>query len=249
MMDKRRLKIATTTAAILLMTSALPGAAAEFDPDAERVLRSMSTYLAGAKAFAVSSETALEVVTHEGEKLQLMTPVTATVRRPDRLVITRDGDATDQRFYYDGETLTLQNPKENVYATIPAPATIDGALEFARNELDIFAPAGDLIGTDAYAALTEDAVESRHLGMTNVGGHRCHHLAFRGREVDFQVWVEDGDRPLPWRFVITSKLIAGAPQFTMQMTSWGMKPKVTDASFEFSPPKDATSVPFVRVDY
>jgi len=223
------------------------GAAPAFDPDSQRILKSMSDFIAATQAFTVRTESSLEVVTQNGEKLQFLTPVSASVRRPDRLFSKRDGDLVDQRFYYDGKSLTLFNPAQNVFATVPAPPTLDAAIDYAREELDIVAPAGDLIGTKAYAALTEDMYESRYLGMSTVAGIRCHHLAFRGNEVDFQIWVEEGKRPLPWRFVITSKKVAGAPQFTTQIVAWDLKPRLRDKDFEFAAPKGATGIDFVRV--
>jgi hypothetical protein len=222
------------------------GAAPAFDPDSQRILQGMSDFIAATPAFTVRTESSLEVVTRNGEKLQFLTPVSASVRRPDRLFSTREGDLVDQRFYYDGKSLTLFNPAQNVYATVPAPPTLDAAIDYARVELDIVAPAGDLIGTNAYAALTEDMYESRYLGMSTVAGQRCHHLAFRGNEVDFQIWVEDGKRPLPWRFVITSKKVAGAPQFATQIVAWDLKPRLRDKDFEFTAPKGAMGIDFVR---
>jgi hypothetical protein len=218
-----------------------------FDSDSQRILKGMSDFIAATPAFTVRTESSLEVVTRDGEKLQFLTPVSASVRRPDRLYSKRDGDLVDQRFYYDGKSLTLFNPAQNVYATVPAPPTLDAAIDYAREELDIVAPAGDLIGTNAYAALTEDMYESRYLGLSTVAGQRCHHLAFRGNEVDFQIWIEDGARPLPWRFVITSKKVAGAPQFATQIVAWDLKPRLRDRDFQFTAPKGATGIDFVRV--
>jgi hypothetical protein len=233
--------------ALAIGSSMMPAAAAPaFDPDSDRILRAMSDFIAATPAFTVRTESSLEVVTRDGEKLQFLTPVSASVRRPDRLFSKRDGDLVDQRFYYDGKSLTLFNPAQNVFATVPAPPTLDAAMEYARKELDIVAPAGDLIGTDAYAALTEDMFESRYLGLSTVAGQRCHHLAFRGNEVDFQIWVEEGQRPLPWRFVITSKKVAGAPQFATQIVAWDLKPRLRDKDFEFKAPEGATGIEFVR---
>ncbi len=223
------------------------GAAPAFDPDSVRILKGMSDFVAGTQAFSVRTETSLEVVTMNGEKLQFLTPVAASVRRPDRLLAKRDGDLVDQRFYYDGKTLTLFNPDAKVFATVPAPPDLDAALDYAREELDIVAPAGDLINTNAYARLTEDMFESRYIGTSMVAGQLCHHLAFRGNEVDFQIWIADGKQPLPWRYVITSKKITGAPQFVTQVVSWDLNPRLKDKDFEFKAPEGAVGVDFVRV--
>ena len=245
MMTRSGFIVAVTTAFALYAHSAT--AAPAFDADSQRILKAMSEFIAGTQAFSVRTETSLEVVTMNGEKLQFLTPASASVRRPDRMLAKRDGDLVDQRFYYDGKTLTLFNPGAKAFATVPAPADLDAALDYARDELDIVAPAGDLIHTNAYARLTEDMFESRYIGTSMVAGRLCHHLAFRGNEVDFQIWIADGKQPLPWRYVITSKKIAGAPQFATQVVSWDLKPRLKDKDFEFKAPEGAVSVDFVRV--
>ena len=66
---------------------------------------------------------------------------------------------------------------------------------------------------------------------------KCTHLAFRGSEVDWQIWIEDGDKPLPRKFILTSKTVAGEPEFTVLIRSWDMAPKLTNSEFSFTPPK------------
>ena len=70
-----------------------------------------------------------------------------------------------------------------------------------------------MLYTDVYEGLMAEATQGRYVAMEDVGGVRTHHLAFRGREVDWQIWIEDGDRPLPRRYLITTKWMTGAPQF------------------------------------
>jgi hypothetical protein len=65
--------------------------------------------------------------------------------------------------------------------------------------------------------------------------------------VDWQIWIEDGDKPLPKKFVITTKLMTGAPQFTVSIKSWNLSPKLKEDMFTFVPPKDAQRIDFVRL--
>ncbi len=39
-----------------------------------------------------------------------------------------------------------------------------------------------------------------------MNGIECHHLAFRAEKVDWQVWVQAGDTPLPMKYLIISKM-------------------------------------------
>jgi hypothetical protein len=81
--------------------------------------------------------------------------------------------------------------------------------------------------------------------LSTVHGVKCHHLAFRGEEADWQIWIEAGDTPLPRKFVITSKWITAAPQFTTVMTKWDAASQLADDLFKFVPPKEAEKIDFL----
>jgi hypothetical protein len=221
--------------------------AAAVEPEADRLLRKMSEYLAGLERFSVQTESSLEVILRSGQKIQYESPTEALVQRPNKLYAVRKGDMVNQEFYYDGKTLTLYNPDQKYYATVPAPPTIDQAIDFARDSLDVYAPGGDLLYKDAYKVLMEDVVSGLYVGMSVVGGVKCHHLAFRGNEVDWQIWIEDGDKPLPKKFIITTKWMTGAPQFTVLIKDWDLSPKFSEDVFTFVPPKDAQRIDFIRL--
>src|SRR3990172_2697515 len=223
------------------------GDSAGIEPKADQILRKMSDYLAKLKQFRVQTENTLEVVLISGQKLQFDNPVDVTIKRPNKLRADRKGDVFNQEFYYDGKTLTLFSPGQNYYATVQAPPTLDETLDFATEALDLYAPGGDLIYSNAYNILTEDVISGSYIGLSVVSGVKCNHLAFSGNEVDWQIWIEDGDKPLPKKFVITTKWMTGAPQFTLLIKSWNLSPKLTESMFTFVPPKNAQKIDFVRL--
>ena len=81
-----------------------------------------------------------------------------------------------------------------------------------------------------------------------MGGVECHYLAFRTARFDLQLWVATGDEPLPMKYVITSKWITGAPQYSVQMSNWNLKPQIAAQQFEFSPPQGAKRIDELSVD-
>ena len=220
---------------------------AGMEPQAEKLLRRMSDYLAGRQQFTVKAESTLEVVLTSGQKLQFGSPATASVWRPNRLRADRKGDIVNQEFYYDGKTLTLYNPKENLYAATAAPPTLDETLDFAREKLDIIAPAAELLYKNAAEKMLKESSSGFVVGPSVVAGVKSTHLAFRGAEVDWQIWIEDGDKPLPRKFVLTSKKVSGEPQFTVLIRSWDLTPKLTDQMFTFVPPKGAKKIEFLQL--
>lgn len=217
-------------------------------PEALKLLKASTDFLADQKQFSLDTSSTIEVVLPSGQKIQFDHTSTQSVRRPDGLRAERTGDLVDQVFYYDGKSLTLHNPGQRYYASIDAPDTLDAMLDFAREKLDIVAPAADLLFTDAFEILTEDVVSGFVVGKAVVEGVRCDHLAFRAPHVDWQIWIEEGDRPLPRKLVITTRDMVNAPQFSVVMTGWNLSPNLTDSTFAFTPPDGVVQVEFIIRD-
>ena len=217
------------------------------EPAAEKLLKRMSEYLAGRQQFTLKAESSLEAVLTSGQKLQYDSPATLMVSRPNKLRAHRKGDLANQEFFYDGKTLTLYNPSENLYATTAAPATLDETLDFAREKLDIIAPAAELLYKNAAEKMLKEASSGFVVGQSIVGGVKTTHLAFRGAEIDWQIWIEDGDKPLARKFMITTKQVSGAPQFTVLIRNWDLAPKLSNQEFSFTPPKGAKKIEFLKL--
>jgi hypothetical protein len=236
---------------VVVLVAAWPHAGhaqpAGMQPEAEKLLRRMSDYLAGRKQFTVQTENTMEVVLNSGQKLQFASPATASVWRPNRMRADRKGDILNQEFFYDGKNLTLYNPKENLYATTAAPPTIDEMLDFAREKLDVIAPGAEILYSNAAERMLKVTTSGFVVGPSVVGGVKSTHLAFRGAEVDWQIWIEDGGRPLPRKFILTSKQVKGEPQFTVLVRNWNLAPKLTEGMFTFTPPKGAKKIDFLQL--
>ena len=244
-------RIVSVAALAMLVTAPWPqpghAQPAGIDPQAEKLLKRMSDYLAGRQQFTAKAESTLEVVLTSGQKIQFDSPATLEVSRPNKLRAHRKGDIANQEFFYDGKTLTLYSPRENVYATAAAPPTLDETLDFAREKLDIIAPAAELLYKNAAERMLKESSSGFVVGQSVVGGVKCTHLAFRGAEVDWQIWIEDGDKPLPRKFILTSKKVAGEPQFTVLIRNWDVAPKLTNQEFSFTPPKGAKKIEFLQL--
>ena len=104
-------------ASLALVFGALvvPAAAEALNPDADEILRSMSKFLAGAKAFSVSVDASVEVVTKDGQKLQMVNSASVLVERPSRFYLTRQGKFADTEAFFDGKKLTFYGKNANAY--------------------------------------------------------------------------------------------------------------------------------------
>jgi len=63
-----------------------------------------------------------------------------TMQRPDKLRILMPGDGPASEFYYDGKSMVVYAPAENLAAVADAPPTIDAALKAVFDKAAIFYP-------------------------------------------------------------------------------------------------------------
>jgi hypothetical protein len=236
---------------LLLSFPALSGAQEKqqaIDPKADSILRQMSEHLNTLPQFSVHVENSLDILLSSGQKLQMGRAGDIFVRRPDRIHANMKGDRFNQEFFYDGKSITLFTKNLNYYATIKAPSNIEEAVDLAEESVGLVAPIADLIYRNCYDILIQDVQSGFYVGLSTVLGVECHHLAFRGEETDWQIWIQNSAKPLPRKFIITSKWVAGAPQFTAFVTNWNVSPQLKDSLFTFVKPEGAQKFEFLSAE-
>jgi hypothetical protein len=217
------------------------------DPAATKILQRMTDYLGSLKQFSVHTQNTIEDVLDSGHRVDFDVSANVIVSRPNKLRAERRGDLISQIFYYNGKTLTLYNPSDKVYATEPAPGTIEGVLDFARESLGLTVPVADLVYRDAFPLLMQDVTLAMVVGKSVIGGVKCDHLVFSRPGVDFQVWVADSGQPLPRKYVVTDTGTPARLSITTVMSDWNVAPAVADARFSFVPPQGAKPITFMRL--
>lgn len=236
--------------AIALLVNAAPVRAEgpAIEPEAKQILKRMTDYLGGLERFSLDTENMLEDVLVSGQKIQYDFTASVQIQRPDRVRVERTGDEMQQLFVYDGATLAMFNPLDGYFATTPAPDNIDDLLHFSRDTLDIVPPTGDFVFTNAFDLLMASVTEGFVVGKSMVGGVTCDHLAFRTPVVDWQIWIADGDQPLPHKYVLTTMDDPAHPQYLGLMSNWDVAPNFDEAMFQFTKPESAQEIEFLRMN-
>lgn len=214
------------------------------EPHAVELVTSMAKALAAVEKARVETEFALDVVLESGQKLQYGGESTAWFQRPNRLRSERVGERGVTTFLYDGKQVVLHAMPQNYYATHEAPADIDGLLDFVDERLDFAPPGMDLLYSDGGLGLLDGVTSGLVVGVATVAGRRCHHVAFRAPDVDWQLWIEEGDRPLPCRLVITTLDVEHTPEMSVTYREWNAAPELSDSLFHFTPPEGAMRIVF-----
>lgn len=214
------------------------------DPQADRMLRDMGDYLKATQQLSFNADITFDDLLPTGQKIQLSANYDAAVRRPDRIYAEYWGDAGGRRFWYDGKTITLYDPALGVYGSEPAKPTIDATLQYVITALGFVPPLSDLMTSDPTATLRQNVLFGFYVGVSSVDGARCHHLAFVERDIDWQIWIEDGTQWVPRKVVITYKSIPGAPQFSAVLSDWDFATRPPDALFTPQLPPGAQRISF-----
>lgn len=233
---------AVSSAALGLMIILGCGSAASAaDADAKKLVKTMSDYLAAEKAISFSYDTNLEVVTVDHQKLLLASSGKIEMGRPDKLQVTRFGGFANVEVAFDGKTLSLLGKNANLYAQAEVPGTINHLIDELRDKLHRPIPGADLLLPDAYDELMRDVVDVKDLGSGVIGGVECDHLAFRTKEVDWQIWIAQGEHPYPCRYVITASQVDQGPQYSIQISDWKTGTDVVANDFGFKNTTNAKS--------
>jgi hypothetical protein len=212
--------------------------------DAGKILKAMSDYVANQKVISAKFDSSIEVITPDLQKIQFASSGDLLLSRPDKLRATRTGGYADIEIVFDGKTTTVHGKNLNAFARFDTPGSVDQLVDRLRDQLSVELPGADLLVSNAYDALMSDVIDAKHIGQGVIDGVECEHLAFRNPDTDWQVWVETGPRPIPRKYVITSKAVTGGPQYTLLIKDWKTDAQVGAEAFVFKPPADAKEVEF-----
>jgi hypothetical protein len=204
-----------------------------------------ANFLAAQKSFYFEAALGYDVVQANGQKLEFGGSRKITMRRPDRAkAYAESRDGPEGTLFFDGKSISIDLAHENAYVSIEKPGSLDAAFDYLAEDLGVPTPLADLLSNNFYEDIVDRIVAGFVVGESKIGNTKCIHVAFSTEDIDVQMWIEDSDRPLPLRLVITYREAEGSPQFWTQLMNWNLKPKTPDSLFAYTPPKGAERIPF-----
>jgi hypothetical protein len=213
----------------------------DVDPAAVDALKKMSQYLMSLNTAQINGVGSIDMVTDDGQRIQFDGTTEYKVKRPG-FVIHFVSDAKSRDFYYDGHQFTMYSPNLGYYATVEAPPTNREVLDKIYDKYGIRLPLEDLfrwndVGNDR----AKNFKSAMSLGTVTLDGVKTTHYAFREPEVDWEVWIQDGDQPLPRKLSIVDRTNPARPTFTTRL-SWTVNPTFKDSEFTFTPDADSKKI-------
>ena len=216
------------------------------DPDAMAALRRMGEYLRTLNAFSVHAVVNTEDVREDGMKVQMTSEANMLAQRPGKLRLEVKNDKQPRTWYYDGKTFTLWAPRPKFYAQADAPPTINELAKKLDEKFGIDMPFVDLFRWGTPESDEKEITNAYDVGPNAINGVTCEHYLFRQAGLDWQIWIQDGQYPLPLKLVLTTTTDDARPQHESVYT-WNLAPSFNDKAFAFTPPADAKRITFVEV--
>jgi hypothetical protein len=212
------------------------------DPRADEVLRAMAAFLTKNKAFAFEAEERFDEIPSGQPRTLLSNVRRVGVQRPNKLVADAEGDTLSRSVWFDGQTFSVFDRTQNVYASVPMPGSIDSALDTLAEKYGVAVPLADLLYNDPYTVLTGDVTYSRYLGLHLAADVLCHHLVFSQPTIEWQIWIDAGDQPFIRQLAISYVREPGEPQYVATLRKWRLLEALPDDLFRFEPPEGAQRV-------
>jgi hypothetical protein len=169
--------------------------APRIDPESMSDLVESLEFLSKAGSFSFTAEVEYDALQGNGERIEFGGVRKITVVRPDKLrvdIVERDG--TKKVFIFDGKEIYYSDLEKNVYASVPRPGNINQAVNYFTQTLQMPLPLGQLISSGVSGMVKKEI----YAGVRRAIDDKqvlCDHLAFRTKNIDFQVWIaSEGDR-------------------------------------------------------
>lgn len=226
--------------ALYLPSSAHADKASTVDPYALSIIQSASNYLGSAKNVQFVAEICEDAAIEDGPILQIARTVTVSLTRPAGLRLEVAAPEPTRTFTHNGKALTIYDVRTGFYGSIDAAPSLDETISNA-DEIGIHFPIEDLLVSKPFGDGASKADSGQYLGLVNVLGTECHHLAFQSKSIEWQAWVQTGPKPLLRKVAVTFKDEDDA-RLTAHISNWDLDTAIPASAFTFTPPPNSTKI-------
>lgn len=214
----------------------------QISAEASAALQRMGETLS-AQQFSFGAQTIRVYAGPNGEPLHIFHTLDITVRRPNRMLVLRNGDDGPGKLVYDGKTLFIYASAGNKYASIPVPGTIEGMMKEAMGRIGVDFPLADFLTDSPSKSFLSGVTSGQVVNTVTIDGVPCLHMFFsQPPGIELELWVEKNDKALPRRLIVTYRSLPGEPNFIATFSNWNFSVHPSDADFVFQPPAGAVRI-------
>lgn len=218
----------------------------EQDIEAREILSKMADVLSQAAGFSVTVRSSYDAIQEDGRYIEFGERREILLQRPDRLrvdVVRSNGE--QDLLVFDGQTITAFKSDDNVYAQVEKTGSVDNAIVYLVRNLQTPFPLARMFLTTLSRDIQQWIGSVRFVEEDLLTDPPSIHLTGQGVDVDFQIWVTQGERLLPQRIVLTYRNEPGHPQFRADFIGWSLTPETDAIRFTFDPPDGAEQILFM----
>ncbi len=223
--------------------SPLTKAAAQSDSVSIYLLKRMEANISGLKSFSVQVTNTYDINTEDLGLVKYSESARVRVLRPDKMTVERRGDNGRQFVVYDGKQVQVYNRDRNTYAKLAYKGTVIDMIDALSRNYGIDFPAADILYPDFVSDVQASVTRLSYLGITQIDGRDCFHIAAVTPERNWQIWIRDDAENLPMRLLIVYTQNDGSPQFQSDFREWRLNENENQAVFEFTPVNGVWEVP------
>ena len=219
----------------------------KIDDRAAEVLRAMADKISAAQQITIRATKTTDAALIDQLDKPELAQLNVSLKRPDGYVGSSTSDERERRMYFDGQTLSVLDVRNNLYASAPLAGDFD---QMARRLEDIFAfspPVVELLVSDPYDYLIRDMDSVSYVGEEMVGETLSHHISAVEELIAWDTWISV-DSYLPVKVVATATSLEGAPRVELVVAEINLQAQLDDGIFVFEPPPGAMKIRMVTAD-
>src|SRR5579862_2965246 len=224
-----------------------PAAVPSIDPHADELLSKTCAALGTADAFSFHAEILFDKVLPHAVKVQYAAEMNFALQRPDQLMVDYHSDLGGKQLWYQGGTLTIFDEPHQMYASMKVPSSIDTMLDQVEQKQHLTMPLSNLAYSDPCQRIRKQIIFGSYIGVNDVNGVDCDHIAFSSSNIDLQLWLDRSEKPVPRKLVINYRTEPGSPEYIAVLSDWKFPKQISASRFTPQLPKDAKRIEFLKV--
>lgn len=218
------------------------------NPDALELFKKMAAFYAANTDYTASMILTMQGTEPNQPPRTMINRFQMSLDRPKRFRVSAEGEAVNMLGVGDGETMTLLDVKRNEYTQDDSPeepAMVLGLSGTGMMRIGTMLMA-EPFRVKPYGSLVEGVEKGEYVGAEKINGIACDHIKLIHPELDWEMWIDSGEKPLVYKVTIdTQKVLNNAKatsmkiDVTIEYSGWEINPAWSDDRFTFVPPKDA----------
>jgi len=228
-----------------ILTVHLQAQTRRIDTVAVSILDKMSAVIGDLSSCSVTIRSSYDVSSRELGLVKHSDEQELFLRGSGKMLLRSEGDKGSRYFLFNGKNLSYYSLDRNQYSQIETPASLIEMIDTVNKLYGIEFPIADFFYPSFVDDILAESKNLMYLGLTQVDGKECFHIAGTAADKTFQFWVSNDAFYLPMKIVIVYTGKEMDPQYEAVLSNWQVNPNLPDAIFQFTPPVRSKQVRMV----